>query len=89
MLRFTTESGSLYEVIEDDHLVRRVSGLHDPTGYQGPDEVWRSYHAIASFGPSDPFNDDLINIGYSLIILWDLLGHTTMTSPVTLIEYTP
>lgn len=39
MIRFTTESGSVYEL--DDKRVRRLTGTNNPTPRQGPDGEWK------------------------------------------------
>jgi len=70
---FITESGSVYEVNEEEKLIRRISGNRKPTERQGEDGEWKKYHALIRLG------DD---IEYSVYILWDNQGHGTITSRV-------
>lgn len=46
MIKFTTLSGSLYEVDESKKLVRRLFGTKAATSRQGNDGEWRSYSDI-------------------------------------------
>ena len=71
MLRFTTESGSVYEVDDANTRIRRLEGRHDATPRQGADGEWRVYHWI-----SEVFLKD------SVLIAWDAVGKATMTSRV-------
>ena len=43
MVKFETETGSLYEVDEEANKVRRLIGVKDPTPRQGSDGEWKSY----------------------------------------------
>ena len=45
MKRFTTETGSIYEVDETNKKIRRLSGNKDATGRQG-DGDWKSYQGL-------------------------------------------
>jgi hypothetical protein len=45
MIRFTTESGSVYEADTDTRKIRRVSGTHEPTPHQG-DGDWQQYLSL-------------------------------------------
>lgn len=97
-MRFTTISGSLYEVDQENKKIRRLNGNADPTPRQGKDGEWRGY-----------LNDLHIEVGQSVVIAWadshqlteetmSLLGisekeapppapgRTTMTSPVAEID---
>jgi len=59
MLRFTTESGSVYEVDCEDKKIRRLNGIKSPTARQGKDGEWKNY------------SDLLLTKGASCIIVWD------------------
>lgn len=97
-MRFTTVSGSLYEVDQENKKIRRLNGNADPTPRQGKDGEWRGY-----------LNDLHIEVGQSVVIAWadahqltgetmSLLGisekdappptsgRTTFTSPVAEID---
>lgn len=90
-MKFTTASGSVYEVNTDSKQIRRLNGVKDPTPRQGPDGQWRTY------------KDLLLAKGESALIVWgddtELLSEskeilkeggfaipTTMTSTVMEIE---
>jgi hypothetical protein len=49
-MRTVTTVNSVYEINEADHLIRRVSGVNDPTPRQGPDNVWCSYARLGLLG---------------------------------------
>lgn len=61
-MKFTTASGSVYEVNTDSKQIRRLNGAKDPTPRQGPDGQWRAYEEIL---PDPP------KVGSSLVIKWD------------------
>ncbi len=57
-MKFTTASGSVYEVNTDSKKIRRLNGVKDPTPRTGKDGEWRSY-------------EDLVcKKGSSAIIFW-------------------
>ena len=60
-MKFTTVSGSVYEVNTDSKQIRRLNGAKDPTPRQGPDGQWRAYSDIA---PDPP------KVGASVAIRW-------------------
>jgi hypothetical protein len=93
-MKFTTVSGSVYEVNTDSKQIRRLNGSKDPTPRQGPDGQWRSYEDITP-----------INVGASVAIFWSaetallaeteealksmpgaIAAPTTMTSMVASVE---
>lgn len=41
---------SVYEVNDDDKLIRRTVGVNDPTPYQGPHNEWRSFVSVMMEG---------------------------------------
>lgn len=61
-MKFTTASGSVYEVNTDSKQIRRLNGVKDPTPRQGKDGQWRAYEEIF---PDPP------RVGASLVIKWD------------------
>ena len=76
-MRFTTTTGSVYELDAVNNRVRRISGLHEPTPYQGVDGEWSEYRDTLSAAPP--------RIGEPMFFWWDTVGDTmrmTMTSPV-------
>ena len=58
-MKFTTYSGSVYEVNTDSKQIRRLNGVKDPTPRQGPDGQWRTYSDITP-----------IKVGSSVAIFW-------------------
>jgi hypothetical protein len=93
-MKFTTVSGSVYEVNTDSKQIRRLNGAKDPTPRQGPDGQWRTYSDITP-----------INVGSSVAIFWGgetallaeteeelkdmpgaIVAPTTMTSMVVNVE---
>ena len=93
-MKFTTVSGSVYEVNTDSKQIRRLNGVKDPTPRQGPDGQWRAYSDITP-----------VKVGNSVAIFWDqetallaeteealksmpgaIAAPTTMTSTVMSIE---
>jgi hypothetical protein len=61
VMRFTTVTGSLYEVDTKAKKVRRLNGKADPSPRMGKDGEWRSYWNIH---PSPP------QVGESVVIAW-------------------
>ena len=59
IVKFATETGSIYEVDEDAKKMRRVSGKHEPTYNQREDGEWREYEEISE-----------IKIGERLLTIW-------------------
>ena len=45
-MRRVTTVDSLYEIDDEDCLIRRVRGINEPTDRQGADGVWKSYAAL-------------------------------------------
>lgn len=88
-MKFTTITGSLYEVNTDSKQIRRLNGAKDPSPRQGKDGEWRSYLAIYP---------NPVKVGTGVIIRWGndtplLPGTepgsavpTTMTSTVVAVE---
>ncbi len=64
---FNTQN-SAYEV--EEGIIRRLSGVNDPTPYQGPDGEWKEYLSITS-----------VEVGLPVVIHWHDEKHT-VTSPV-------
>ena len=64
-MKFTTASGSVYEVNTDSKQIRRLNGPKDPTPRQGKDGQWRNYSDLAP---------DPISVGSGVVIFW---GHDT------------
>jgi hypothetical protein len=60
-MKFTTASGSVYEVNTDSKQIRRLNGVKDPTPRQGKDGQWRTYSDITS-----------VTVGSGVAIFW---GH--------------
>ena len=44
-----TTVNSVYQINEADHMVRRVSGVNDPTPRQGVDGAWQEYLSITPY----------------------------------------
>lgn len=89
MMRFTTASGSLYEVDFSQKRIRRLSGKNDPTPRQGADGEWKVYEEISSFSGVE---NEMV-IGSPAIIVWNksssnmqLEVKTTLTSDIVSIE---
>lgn len=61
-MRFTTMSGSVYEINTDSKQIRRLNGVRDPSPRQGKDGEWRKYDDIY---PNPP------KVGQVLVIKWD------------------
>jgi hypothetical protein len=60
-MRFTTFSGSVYEVNTDSKQIRRLNGVKDPTPRQGPDGQWRAYRELVP---------DPVKVGLGVVIVW-------------------
>ena len=60
-MKFTTQSGSVYEINTDSKKIRRLKGTEDPTPRQGKDGEWRSY--------ADIFPNP-IQVGRGVVIAW-------------------
>jgi len=60
-MKFTTVSGSVYEVNTDSKQIRRLNGANDPTPRQGKDGQWRTYSEITP-----------VKVGSGVAIFW---GH--------------
>jgi hypothetical protein len=58
-MRFTTASGSVYEVDTEAKKIRRLNGKKDPTPRQGKDGEWREY-----------INDLSVEMGKNVWIQW-------------------
>jgi len=58
-MRFTTQSGSIYEVDTEGKKIRRLEGKKNPTPRQGKDGEWRGY-----------LNDLKVEVGESVLISW-------------------
>lgn len=73
-MKFTTVSGSVYEVNTDSKQIRRLNGINDPTLRQGADGQWRDYQDIYP---------NPITVGASAVIVWgpetELLAETKET----------
>lgn len=78
MVRFLTETGSIYEIDEANKQVRRISGQHAPTHRQGEDGCWRTYYSITNL---------LAWVGGRVLIVWDQVeeedGQTILQSTLT------
>lgn len=79
MIRFTTSTGSRYEVDTDNSKIRRLGGTAEPTPRQGVDGTWRTYQAISHIAP-----------GYAVLVVWEVQAHlpSTLTSVVRTVEAT-
>jgi hypothetical protein len=93
-MKFTTETGSIYEVNITNKQIRRLSGTRNATTRQGQDGEWKDYAYIFP---------DPIDVGKIVLIVWahdtsildetedldadpDYVMKTTMTSAVVKIE---
>lgn len=73
-MKFTTASGSLYEVNEADKQIRRLNGQADPTPRMGKAGEWRTYSQLV---PSP------LEIGAQAMIVW---GNDVPLLPDTVVE---
>lgn len=74
-MKFTTTTGSRYEVDAPAKRIRRLGGTSEPTQRQGVDGAWRTYEAFV--GP---------RVGYNAMVVWRFVGdraESTVTSVVT------
>lgn len=60
-MKFTTVSGSVYEVNTDSKQIRRLKGAEDPTPRQGPDGQWRAYKDLIP---------NPVKVGSGVVIMW-------------------
>jgi hypothetical protein len=75
-LRFLTETGSVYEIDQNERQIRRLSGAGPGTSRVGNDGVWRSFVGVS--GPV---------VGSSVLVHWRVnpesgVLETTVTSRV-------
>jgi len=78
IIRYTTESGSVYEVDYTNRKARRISGESSPTRYFGDDGEWQEFVELVT------------DVHGSLAFVWQAGPHpdglvhyrTTITSPV-------
>lgn len=82
MIKFTTETGSVYEVDASACRMRRLSGTHAPSTNQGEDSVWKNYGLISP-----------VEAGSPVLVVWlvepddvNWKVRSTITSPVVDIE---
>ncbi len=84
LVKFTTVTGSVYELDTEAKRIRRLSGTADPTPRQGKDSEWKGYAFLTMGAPADP-----VLTGMPVLICWELSGTTarcTLTSAVTTVE---
>jgi len=77
MIKFLTETGSVYELDEDNHKARRVQGVKEPTERTGKDGAWKEYAHAFLAGEEHKV----------LVIDWTGSGNATMTSRIKKIVY--
>jgi hypothetical protein len=77
MKKVKTESGSIYEIDEENKQVRRLTGTANPTLRQGADGEWRKYANL------------IYNLDNSMLIVWKYdivdektIARSTITSPI-------
>ena len=92
MIKFTTETGSVYELDRHKQLIRRVSGNHPVTRNQRAEGEWRHYENLALWGPGYGEVIRAPRAGERLMIVWgnepetpDVLRRT-LTSMVTRVD---
>ena len=68
MKKYITESGSVYQVDEQNKLVRRLSGNKNPTPRQGIDGEWKEYYEL--------------HVDKIMAIQWNDKGQCTFTSRI-------
>lgn len=88
MIRFTTETGSIYEVLPEEKKIRRASKTEASGTTKRVSEEWKTYHSLSSILPDanvaivwtddEPPLDDTFLPGPVL--------KTTITSPVASVE---
>lgn len=81
-MKFTTETGSVYEFDLENKRVRRLVGIKDPTPRQGTDGEWKEFEWA-----TDP------RVGQQVLICWKIveqmerkINQSTQTSRVTQID---
>ncbi len=57
---FFETRNSIYELDPDQHRIRRVSGVNDPTLRQGDDGEWQTYLTISE-----------VVVGSIVVIVWE------------------
>jgi len=67
-VRTVTTQYSVYEINEDEHLIRRVTGANNPTPHQGDDGQWQHYVGLPRYAGG-------------LLIQWDA-DRNTLTSVI-------
>lgn len=67
MIKFKTESGSVYEVDSSACRARRLSGKRPPTPNQGPDGEWKTYGLISP-----------VRIGKAVLFVWEIADDDVM-----------
>lgn len=77
-IKFETLSGSLYEVDDENRMVRRLIGVKDPTPRQGEDGEWKRFENRTPI---------LENHGVAFVWSWDNesfvpTARSTITSPI-------
>jgi len=60
-MKFTTASGSVYEVNTETKKIRRLNGVKDPQPRMGKDGEWRSYRKLYPEVPT---------VGRGVVIVW-------------------
>jgi len=88
MKLITTDSGSVYELDEDQKRIRRLSGAKPPTPRQGSDGEWRQYEGLDRVGPEG---------AQRLMVIWRIdedegfpdvrIARSTLTSTIKSEEY--
>lgn len=74
---FITETGSKYEIDKENSKIRRLNGKNSPTNRQGEDGEWKKY-----------FNISGVEIGKSVVILWEAKVELLAGSPKAAIPAT-
>ena len=68
-IRCVTTQNSVYEINDDDKLIRQISGITYPTPRQGEDGQWRSFTSI-------------VPCANGMLIIWSE-EKCTLTSPIS------
>ena len=79
-IKFTTLSGSVYELDRENKCIRRLTGIANPTPRQGKNGEYRTYLYI---------HPELPELNESLLITWyieDGIHKCTETSPIISME---
>ena len=74
-MKIHTETGSIYEIDEDNKTICRLSGVLDPTPRQGKDTISKPYETLMGG----------IELGNPVIIVWyfeEGVAKSTITSNV-------